>query len=282
MPFPTAVPDFAWNAPASPPWRRLFLVGDVHACARELEQLLAGLRLTGDDRVIFLGDLLDRGPEVRRTLDLVREVRGEVVLGNHEDKFLRWSAQQQGPPRTFSRDDPAMHLAPHHLETLDALRPADWELLRAAKLWIEIPEMELIAVHAGFRPGVALEDQKPYEVCRLQAISQAGVRRRWHTPRTIFWTQGWEDPRWVVYGHTHFRFPMRFERTLGLDTGCVFGGSLTALELPGGRLHRVRAAKNHAWELMERFYPKKAAGLRTLGHGAEVPGLREGKEGSPG
>ena len=237
--------------PSQPAGSRVLIVGDVHACARELGILLDRLAPARDDRVVFLGDLVDRGPDVAKVFDLAREVRGELVLGNHEDKFLRWEEGRRNSPTGES----GVQLAPHHRATLAELRPEDWETMRRGTRYLEIPEHDVLVIHAGLRPGVALAEQDPDDLCRLQNIGPSGRRRRWGTPGTSFWAEHCDRPGWVVYGHTHSAQPLRYERTLGIDTGCCFGGMLTALELPVWRLHQVPAARNYFLETAARYYP---------------------------
>ena len=245
---------------ASPGWARpavrgprTFIIGDVHACAAELEELLGRLAPGRGDRVIFVGDLVDRGPAVRRVFDLAREARGELVRGNHEDKLLRWRSGRPGARGV------TVQLAPHHFETVEQLRPEDWQLMESAKPFLEVPDHGVVVVHAGLRPGIPLKEQDPDDLCRLQSIGPSGRRRKSGTPGARFWAETCDLPGWVVYGHTHMRVPLRFERTLGIDTGCCFGGHLTALELPSGALHQVRAARNYAAELYARFYGSRRA-----------------------
>jgi hypothetical protein len=244
------------------------VIGDVHACADELEALLERLAPGPSDRVVFVGDLVDRGPRVARTFDLARASRGELVLGNHEDKLLRWRDGRPGGHGV------AVRLAPHHRLTLEALRPADWEFMESARPYLALPEHGVLVVHGGLRPGVAPELQDPYDLCRLQAIGRSGRRRKAGTPGASFWVEHCDHPGWVVYGHTVFREPLRYERTLGIDTGCCFGGHLSALELPGGRIHQVGAARNYMIELLEKFYPARAEAARLrygLGPGGRPP-----------
>jgi diadenosine tetraphosphatase ApaH/serine/threonine PP2A family protein phosphatase len=240
------------------------VIGDVHACADELEVLLDRIAPGSEDRVIFVGDLVDRGPRLARTFDLARAARGELILGNHEDKLLRWRDGRSGEHGV------AVRLAPHHRLTLEALRPADWELMESARPYLEVPEGSrawpgpgpLLVVHAGLRPGVPVAEQDPYDLCRLQAIGFSGRRRKLGTPGATFWAERCDYPGWVVYGHTVFREPLRHGRTLGIDTGCCFGGRLSALELPSGRIHQQHAARNYALEMLEKFYPMRAEAVR--------------------
>ena len=240
-------PQYSGANPASGP--RTLVVGDVHACGDELEELLDLAAPGREDRVVFVGDLVDRGPNVRKVFDLARQCRGEVVMGNHEDKLLRWRKYNLG-----ARNAREVQLAPHHRLTVEALRQEDWQQMEAAPRWLKIPAHDALVVHAGIRPGVALEEQDPDDLCRLQGIGRTGKRRKWGTPGSIFWASVCDYPGWVIYGHTHFRGPVRFERTMGIDTGCCFGGKLTALELPGGRLLSVPGRSNYVEKIYREFY----------------------------
>ena len=151
-------------------------------------------------------------------------------MGNHEDKLLKWREYASGTPGARE-----VRLAPHHRVTVGALRPEDWQQMESAPRWIKLEEHDALVVHGGVRPGTPLERQDPDDLCRLQAIGRSGRRRKWGTDGSIFWASLCDFPGWVIYGHTHFDQPVRFERTLGIDTGCCFGGRLTALELPGGK-----------------------------------------------
>ncbi|MBI5838348.1 MAG: metallophosphoesterase [Candidatus Eisenbacteria bacterium] len=232
------------------------MIGDVHACASELERLLEVLAPGDGDRVIFVGDLVDRGPDIRRAFELVRSVRGELVLGNHEDKLLRWRDGRPGEHGTTVR------LAPHHKLTVEALRPEDWVTMESARPFVELPEHDTLVVHGGLRPGVPPSEQDPYDLCRLQCVGPTGRRRKMGTEGAWFWAERCDYPGRVVYGHTVFREPHRVGRTLGIDTGCCFGGCLTAVELPGERLHQVKAERNYAWEMLQEFYPMRAEAVR--------------------
>lgn len=253
------IPQFA-SAPSDLPGPRTFVVGDVHACGDELEALVGLIHLSANDRVIFVGDIVDRGPAVTRVFDLVRSVGGELVRGNHEDKLLRWRDYRAG--LAGARE---VNLAPHHKLTVEALRPEDWRMMAAAPLFLEIPEHRALVVHAGLRPGVAPAQQDPDDLCRLQGIGRTGRRRKWGTAESTFWASVCDYDGWVIYGHTHFREPVRCGNTLGIDTGCCFGGRLTALELPSGRLHQVRAARNYVSELYRAHYGEKARRIEREG-----------------
>lgn len=228
---------------------RTILIGDIHGCADELEALLARTYAAGD-RVISLGDILDRGPDVRRSLDLLYQVRAEGILGNHEDRHLRYQKYTELPVPN------PVQLNTHHLKTRSQLLPEDWPWLAHMHSFIRIPEYNLIAVHAGILAGVRPEHMQASKLCRVQLTKPGSSVSPWSDwefdaqgePRLggfagqdlargyRFWTDWWQGPEHVVYGHTVFQKPRLTEqngvKTFGIDTGAVFGNSLSALVLP--------------------------------------------------
>src|SRR5215472_14519065 len=106
---------------------RTLIVGDVHGCARELEALLSRLAFTDGDRLIFVGDLVARGPDALGVLSVVRRTKAVFVRGNHEDKLLRWwtgtMAQLRGdaePPRAPAGLGAPPVLGPAHASVAEA------------------------------------------------------------------------------------------------------------------------------------------------------------------
>jgi diadenosine tetraphosphatase ApaH/serine/threonine PP2A family protein phosphatase len=186
------------------PERTLF-VGDVHACADELRELLDR---TVPRRVVLLGDLFNKGPDAIGTWRLVQEVAAESVLGNHDAWVL---AHGHGPAETRA-------------------------FLSRLPLAIEGPGW--IAIHAGLHPGRGLEG-----TTRQHALTL----RRWPDDtdsRHPFWWELYRGPDLVVYGHDAVRGLVdRRPHTLGLDTGCVYGGALTGYLMEEDRLVSVPARR---------------------------------------
>ncbi len=230
---------------------RTIVIGDVHGCLAELEELLGVTAPGPGDRLVFLGDLLDRGPDPIGVLRLVRSLGAECVLGNHEEKHLRYAAHEarrredrhyRNPMRPFD----ARRAAEHARLTRD-------DLLWIASLprWLPLGN-RWIAVHGGLVPGLPLAAQPPDWALKLRYVDaegrpapreagdsgQPGVRR---------WTEAWTGPDSVVYGHfpvgrggaARRDDPRPGVVCMGIDTGCVYGGALTALVLPSGEVIRV-------------------------------------------
>jgi hypothetical protein len=189
---------------------RSLFVGDVHGCADSLRRLLDAAHA---DRVILLGDIFAKGPDPRGVWDIVRDIRPEAVLGNHDERLLqRW----EGPEDTV-----------HFRAAL--------QLPDEARAWLEGLPLFLhgdgwLAVHAGVHP---------FEGERGTTRRQALVLRRWPDdadPEHPFWWQLYERSTRVFYGHDALRGVQHHRRTVGLDSGAVYGGALSGFILEEGRV----------------------------------------------
>jgi serine/threonine protein phosphatase 1 len=214
---------------------RLIAIGDIHGCATELAELLGKLAPERDDRLVLLGDLVNRGPDSRGVLDLAREHRATALLGNHELRLLKY--RRTGDKKYIKETD---------LDTFERLRPADWKLLETMPLTFEEPELETVFVHGGFLPGEPWRKQPAEVVTRIQVVDKAGrPAKRSDAPGAPVWADLWEGPPFVVYGHTSRPEIYKRRWSLGIDTACAMGGSLTALVLPERRIVQVKARKKY-------------------------------------
>jgi serine/threonine protein phosphatase 1 len=210
---------------------RLIAIGDIHGCRREFEDLLEKLELRRDDRVVLLGDLVNRGPDSAGVLDLAREHATVALLGNHELRLLN-----------FRKTDDPSHLKRTDYDTLRQLRARDWEYLEAMPLTYYDEELETVLVHGGFLPGQAWHKQPARVVTRIQVVDKDGEpRKRAEAPGAPHWSELWAGPPFVVYGHTPRPEVSRQKWSLGIDTGCVLGTALTAYILPEKRIVQVPA-----------------------------------------
>ena len=186
-------------------------MGDIHGCSAELEELLARAEA---DRVVVVGDVFTKGPDPQGVWTLLREVGAVGVLGNH---------------------DAAMLARPKRFASMQLPRAA-WEWLEALPLFRE--EAGHIVVHAGLNPVAGRAGT---------TRSTALVVRRWPDDTREdhpFWWQLWDRPERVIYGHDAARgLQDHRPRTLGLDTGCVYGGALTGYLVDDDRLLHVPAKR---------------------------------------
>lgn len=210
--------------------RRVF-VGDVHGCLGELEDLEREIGLSDDDEVILVGDLVNKGPDSPGVLAWARERNARTLLGNHEARFLE---VVHTPPE--ARDERARRLLTRWPSQDQAQKDAAW--IATWPLWLEWPD--LAAVHAGIEPGKSrfLEMSRR---CLLTIRTWDGVGRNLDRDFDPPW---FEVARWpvpVVFGHWALRGRVDLPQAKGLDTGCVYGGRLTAWSPDENRWWQVPA-----------------------------------------
>jgi Predicted phosphohydrolases len=214
---------------------RIIAIGDIHGCHLEFAELLERLELTPDDRLILLGDLVNRGPDSGKVVDLAIQHRALSVLGNHEARLLAWRRTGR---RGNLKDDDA--------RTFARLEPRHWDYLEKMPLTHFEPELNTVFVHGGFLPDTPWQKQPESVVTRIQVIDREGLpRKRAECPDGILWADRWAGPPFVVYGHTPRPNIYKLKWSVGIDTACAMGGHLTAFVLPERRFVQVKARKRY-------------------------------------
>ena len=201
-------------------------MGDVHACADELDALLAHVGLTRSDKLVLVGDLIVRGPKPRATLDLLRKHGGTSVRGNHEDKLLRYKLAR--------RAGLSAPVSPATKDTAERLRKRDWAWLSALPLWIDLVGHGVRVVHAGVVPGQRIEACDPRMLMNMRCIDGQGHPVVKRDEGRVPWGVIYNGPPHVVFGHNAQPEIQVHPFATGLDTGCVYGGRLTAMVLREG------------------------------------------------
>jgi hypothetical protein len=216
---------------------RTIVVGDVHGCADELEDLLDRVAFASGDRLVFVGDLVARGPASLRVLDIVRATGAMVVRGNHEQKLLDYDDARARWIRGAPTDK--VEIGKLHRDLARELRPVDWVMLRSSRHWLDLPEHELRVVHAGIDPTVPFEKQNPGTMMRIRTVPSQGSGKK-----NVLWGARYVGPPHIVFGHNAAPGLQLHPWATGLDTGCVYGGRLTCLVLrPKQRVPRALATR---------------------------------------
>jgi protein phosphatase len=242
------------------------IIGDVHACGDELEALLtilgydvverregAGLdagpvyRHPDGRQAVFVGDLVDRGPRVLDTLRIVRNMvdagSGWCVMGNHEQKLLR---ALQG------RNVQITHGLADSLGEIEGLagdgRPAFVEMLKS---WLDglishyvLDDGKLVVAHAGLKAEMQGRGSGAVREFALYGDT-TGETDEFGLPVRLNWAADYRGQAMVVYGHTPVPDAEWLNNTTDVDTGCVFGGKLTALRYPEREFVSVPAQKTY-------------------------------------
>lgn len=204
---------------------RTIIVGDVHGCVGELGSLLDALAPGAADRVLFVGDLVARGPDSLGVLALYRQVRGQSVLGNHESKLLSAHRARLGGAKR-------PRVSALHYPLLQRLGDSDWASLEALPLSLPVPDHGLCIVHAGVDPQRGLSAGDEWTLTQIRSIDPRGKP----SPRHDYepWASRYTGDPHIVFGHNSRLGLQLAPRATGLDTGCVYGGRLTALVLGAG------------------------------------------------
>lgn len=216
---------------------RTIVIGDVHGCADEFQALLDKLSLQPDDRVIQAGDLVNRGPDSHRAIKLARKYKIEAIVGNHELRLLQ-----------FHKEGDSNILKDYDKATIDQLTDSDWKYLSKLPSYKYDGIRDTVIVHGGFLPNQPWQSQSLEITTRIQVIDQNGnAAKRSDAPDAKAWAEYWKAPPFVVYGHTPRAEVAIHEGAIGIDTGCVYGGHLTAYILDDKSIVQVRANKAYAF-----------------------------------
>jgi protein phosphatase len=218
------------------------IIGDVHGCCDELEELLG---LLGPKRKkVFVGDLVDRGPRVLDTIELVRKLvaenGGHCVQGNHDEKFARWLA---GNNVSIS------HGLDKSIAEIEEVSPVERKAIQAflkdLPSHVILDDGKLVEAHAGIRQDMIGKFTRTVQAFTLFGDVN-GDKDEYGLPIRRDWAARYSGTATIVYGHTPIAKPQWKNRTINIDTGCVFGGSLTALRYPELELVSVRARRQYA------------------------------------
>ena len=206
----------------------LYAIGDIHGSLESLERLLD--KITPDlteDRLLFVGDYIDRGPRSKGVVDYIIRLKnqappGQIIClkGNHEAMFLDFLAG--GPAEMFLFNGGRATLEDYWGEDwVDEDRESLTLQLDHARYYQDLQNYyetpDYIFVHGGLKPGVPLAEQVENDLLWI---------------RGEFITSQEDFGRRVIFGHTPFKQPLLLPNKIGIDTGAVYGNFLTAVKLP--------------------------------------------------
>ena len=232
------------------------IIGDVHGCCDELIELLGKLGYSEgppgawghpERKAIFLGDLVDRGPKIPEVVRLVMEsVNAGYALcvpGNHDMKFMR---------RIWGKDVQVRHGLAESLAQFETYEAHYRGFSRIAAEFIHelvshyvLDDGKLVVAHAGMKEE--MQGRGSGAVREFALFGETtGETDEFGLPIRYNWAAEYRGRAMVVYGHTPVPEPEWLNRTINIDTGCVFGGRLTALRYPEKELVSVAAKATYA------------------------------------
>lgn len=220
------------------------IIGDVHGCFDEFKKLTIALGyewVSGipvhpqERRLIFVGDITDRGPQsvkmIELTVKLVNEGKALYVPGNHCNKLYRY---MKGRKIQILH---GLETTVHELKLLPSARrmavsSGFIQLYERSNLLLRLDNERLIICHAGIKASdLARPIDKKLRSILLYGYTTGRTDEQGH-PERLDWAKDYRGKPWIVYGHTPVTVPRWVNHTLNLDTGCAFGGALSALRYP--------------------------------------------------
>ncbi len=257
------------------------IIGDVHGCADELMALLEHLgyeayehggepfsrsyRHPEGRRAVFLGDVVDRGPRIIDTLSIVMNMLDDghalCVPGNHENKLKR-KLQGKKPALTHGLDRTMAELEALPDEIREPFMKKALDFIDGLISHYVFDDGKFVVAHAGLKEEMQGRGSGRVREFALYGET-TGETDEFGLPVRHNWASEYRGRATVVYGHTPVPEPLFLNRTVNIDTGCVFGGYLTAFRYPEQETISVPAAE---------VYAEPAKPLDPNGSG-DAPGL---------
>ncbi|RWS31683.1 uncharacterized protein B4U80_08692 [Leptotrombidium deliense] len=232
----------------------VLVIGDVHGCFDELNQLLTSTHSQSDKTLkIFVGDLVNKGPKSKEVLDfLMNEGKNHCisVRGNHDEIVIKCFLDYQKDESSLLKKNQWMkELTNEHIDYLISL-----------PYTITLPSLNAVVVHAGLIPGVPYSQMNYNDFVHMRNIlftdyfEGEGIQASASHKKGEPWAQHWPGPLHVYFGHDAKRKLQQHKFATGLDTGCVYGNYLTAIFIKGprkGSLVSVKANQDYQPVRME-------------------------------
>lgn len=204
-------------------WKNIYVMGDVHGCTAEFDRLVEKIDLQRDELLICVGDVIEKGPDNRGMVERVRDNPNiRTVLGNSEIGYLRRDIHVPG------------------LRKQDRAFVHRWPLVSAWR--------GSIVVHGGINPRKPIAEHSLHSILTIRSIEHGTDYR------APYWFDEYRGDIRIFFGHTVVREPVVRNNVVGLDTGCVYGGGLTAYDCGQDEYVSVESEKAYRSRPDEAYY----------------------------
>ncbi len=233
---------------------KIIVYGDIHGCLDELKQLRSDINPKKGDIEISVGDFLNKGPYSLKTLRYLNKHKILSVMGNNEAKIIKLYHRYQKQGESYLST-----LRSSDKKTLLELEADDITYLESLPYYLKIDTLTI--VHGGILNGMQLSEKMSDKEKKL--LTQLRFYNKKHEPipyddfenRALFWSEEYDGKEgFIVFGHHPFPEVKVEKNAIGIDTGCVYGGALTAISFPykdkkvdikNYTLHSLKAIQNH-------------------------------------
>jgi diadenosine tetraphosphatase ApaH/serine/threonine PP2A family protein phosphatase len=243
---------------------KIDIIGDIHGCYEELLSLMSKLgykkrentfQHIDNRQLAFVGDLTDRGPNSVEVINLVSALveSGQAYYcpGNHCDKLYRYFLGRK-VQTTHGLETTVAELQALPKKDFQHIRHQFMTLVEHSPLYHVLDDKKLVIAHAGIRSDLIGKVNKRVKTFVLYG-DITGETNPDGTPVRRDWAKHHQGKEWIVYGHTPVKQPRFIHQTVNIDTGCVFGGALTALQYPEMNIIQVPSSQPYVEEKFRSF-----------------------------
>ena len=213
---------------------RIFAIGDIHGCYDKMINIMETIPFQAErDRLVFLGDYVDRGDHSRQVVDYLVELKKKApqtifLLGNHEQMLLDFLDGEDMRPYLMNGGQKTLESYKVHKDSLSHRDPKTFFPADHLNFFYSLSDTfeaeDFFFVHAGLRSGIPIKEQDRTDLLWI---------------REEFYFSNFDFGKTVVFGHTPFPEPFVYNKRIGIDTGAVYGNKLTALELPAMKFYSL-------------------------------------------
>ncbi|MED3623135.1 bis(5'-nucleosyl)-tetraphosphatase PrpE [Neobacillus thermocopriae] len=244
---------------------KIDIIGDIHGCFQELKELTSllgyswdkGVPLHPENRVLgFVGDLTDRGPQSLRVIEVVWKLvmeykKAYYTPGNHCNKLYRFFLGNK-VQITHGLETTVAEYESLSKRERESIRKKFITLYEQAPLYLVLDNNKLVIAHAGIKQElIGMNNEKVKKFVLYGDIT--GEKHPDGSPVRRDWAKTYNGDYIIVYGHTPVKQPRIINNTYNIDTGVVFGGSLTALRYPEMQMVSVPSTMPYIEEKFKKF-----------------------------
>ncbi len=234
--------------------KRVIIYGDIHGCLDELKKLRKKIKPRDGDIEISVGDLVNKGPQSIETLRYIQKKGILSVVGNNEIKIMKFYKKSKQKGEGFLKT-----LRNFEQQVLSTMSVQDYHFLKSLPYFIKIKNLTIL--HGGIPNGVKLrdsmsdDDKEALTLMRYLDKDYHPIPYKNIEDRSAFWSEVYNGREgFIVFGHHPFKEPKIEEHAIGIDTGAVYGGYLSAIvfnqnslgvDIKNYRIYNVESAKDY-------------------------------------
>jgi len=216
----------------------LIIYGDLHGCYDEFISLRKKINPDKSDIEVCVGDIITKGKDSLKLLKFIQEHNIQSVLGNHEDKLVRYLEHENS-----NRKNP-ISLDEDEKNIIEGLDKQDIEFLKNLPLFLKYENITIL--HGGLQNHHNLNNLTKKEKSKILRMRYIDIEDNFlaygkEDNTSIFWADLYDGNQgFIVYGHQWFKEPKITQNAIGIDSGCVYGNRLSAVIFKNANVNNLK------------------------------------------